>query len=397
MVKSMPKFVKKLNKDIKIIIISVFLFALGYSSVSAYIPLLLKQLGANNNQVGLVYSTIIGSAAISALIGGLLLSRFEIRRYTIVTTIIIAPFSLIFYYANSWKLGIIAGLLEGISYASAPAYSLIVYLRSKKSQIGYNFGLFSSAFSAGAAIAPAIGGFLARNYGIRAPFLFSFVMLTLSSLVCYYLTPHRLEQERIGLIESFKKIIKEKSFARILVVFMVLILFETAYDPFVPIYLKEIHSLNYQTIGLLVSLIFTINFFTSPYIGMVADKKGSSFALGTSLIGYGIFLFLLGFAKSYFCILIALTGIGVFKQIYTLSTIAVSRNTGNLPPHIAYANLHFLRTSLAVFGPLVGGFLANYSIRNAFYGAATVFILFGFASIFYHFRKNNLAIYFNGC
>ncbi|MCX7831342.1 MAG: MFS transporter [Actinobacteria bacterium] len=386
------KSFKKLNKDVKIIIISVFLFALGYSSISAYIPLLLKQLGAKNNQVGLVYSTITGSAAISALIGGLLLSRFEIRKYTIFTTIIIAPFALIFYYANSWKLGIIAGLLDGISYASAPAYSLIIYLRSKKSEIGYNFGLFSSAFSAGAAIAPTIGGFLARNYGIRAPFLFSFVMLTLSSLVCYYLTPHRLEQERIGVIESFKKIFKERSFARILFVFMVLILFETAYDPFVSIYLNEIHRINYQSIGLLVSLVFSINFFTSPYIGMLADKKGSSFALGTSLIGYGTFLILFGFAREFSYVLIALAGIGIFKQIYTLSTIAASRNTGNLPPHIAYANLHFLRTSLSVFGPTVGGFLANYNIRSVFYGTATVFILFGLASFIYHFRKNKLAI-----
>lgn len=382
---------KKLDSDIKVIITSIFLFALGYSSVSAYIPLLLKQMGAKNDQVGMVYSVIVGAAAVSALFGGILLSRFELRRYILVTTIIIAPFSLIFYFAKDWKLGLIAGFLDGVSYASAPAYSLIVYLRSKKSELGYNFGLFSSAFSAGAAVAPALGGYFARNYGLRAPFLFSFVMLTLSSLVCVYLRPYRLKEKEVGLIESFKKIFSSKKFARILFIFMFLILFENAYDPFVSIYLREIHEINYQTIGLLVSLVFLINFFTSPYIGSIADKKGSAFALSATLFGYSAFLLTLGLAQSFMTVVAAFAGIGIFKQIYTLSTIAASKNTGDLPPHIAYANLHFLRTSLSVFGPTVGGFLANYSLRAVFIGTATVYFIVAAASAVYIRRKNNLA------
>lgn len=384
------KKIQKLDSDVKVIVFSVFLFALGYSSIMAYIPLLLRELGASKKEVGIIYSVITGSASISALIGGLMLSRFEIRKYTIATTMIIAPFALVFYFAKDWRLGILAGLLDGISYASAPAYSLIVNLRSKRSEIGFNFGLFSSAFSAGSAIAPAIGGFLARNYGIRAPFLFSFLMLFLSSIICIYLKPHRLQEKPVSIFESFNQIFKNRIFVRILAVFMILILFETAYDPFVSIYLREGLGVNYQTIGMLVSFVFLINFFTSPIIGALADKKGSSFALGATLIGYAASLMALGLSNNFIHVLIAFAGIGIFKQIYTLSTIAASKNTGNLPPHTAYANLHFLRTSLSVFGPVLGGFLASHSIQFLFLATAGIYFLFGMGSLIY-FWKYKLA------
>lgn len=389
--------IKKLDRDIKVVIASVFLFALGYSSVMPYIPILLKELGADYRQIGLVFSVITGSAAISALIGGLVLSRFEIRSYMLFTTIIIVPFALVLYFAKDWRLGLLAGVLDGISYASAPAYSLVVYLRSRKSRLGFNFGVFSSAFSAGSAIAPAIGGFLARTYGIRTPFLFSFVMLAFSSLVLLLLRPQKLNQPSYGLVQSMKKILESKSFAGIMLLFMILLLFETAYDPFLSMYLKEEHALNYQSIGMLISTVFLINLFSSPYIGSLADRKGSSFAIGITLIGYSAFLLLLGAARQLFLVFVSLAGIGIFKQVYTLSTIAASRNTGDLPPHVAYANLHFLRTSLSVFGPYFGGYLASHSLRFIFYFTAGFYLLVGAAALAYSLNKNKLANWIAKC
>jgi MFS family permease len=384
------KTIKDMHPDLKIVVASVFLFALGYSSVISYIPLLLRKLGATNSQIGMVYSVITGSASISALLGGYLLSRVDLKKYAIVASLIIAPFALIFYFATDWRHGLIAGLIDGISYASAPAFSMIVYYRSKKGALGYNFSVYSSAFSAGAAIAPAIGGYLARNYGIRTPFIFSFIMLVLSSLILIFLRPESVKPENIGFRDSFKAIFEEKSFIRVLVVFMVLILFETAYDPFVSVYLKEVHGFNFEQIGLLVSAVFLINFIASPIIGMIADKNGSSFALGITLVGYALSLAFLAKAESRIILLASVAGIGVFKQIYTLSTISASRNTGKLPPHIAYANLHFLRTSLSVMGPVIGGYLANISIRAVFWATAATYLVFGLSSLFYFSKSRRI-------
>lgn len=387
-IRELEKTFKEMHPDLKIVIISVFLFALGYSSVMSYIPLLLKKLGAANSDVGLVYSVITGSASLSALLGGYLMSRVDLKKYAIITSFIIAPFALIFYFATDWRYGLLAGFLDGVSYASAPAFSLIVYQRSKKGKLGYNFGLYSSAFSAGAAVAPAIGGFLARHYSLRTPFIFSFVMLALSSLILIFLKPMTERPQKVRLRDSFRAIFKEKNFLRVLLVFMILILFETAYEPFVSVYLREVHGFGFHEIGMIVSAIFMINFFSSPFIGMMADKKGAAYTLGLTLIGYGLSLFVLGLAYSRVLLLPVFAGIGIFKQIYTLSTISASRNVGKLPPHIAYANLHFLRTSLAVFGPVIGGYLANISIRAVFLGTSVIYLAFGFVSIFYFlFRK----------
>jgi DHA1 family multidrug resistance protein-like MFS transporter len=372
-----------LDSDIKVVILSVFLFAVGYGSIMSYFPLLLRKLGASSTDVGLIYSVITASAAISALIGGLLLSKFDLRIFTTVVSLIIAPFALIMYFANDWRLGIVAGILDGVSYGAAPAFSTIIYLRSKKTKIGFNFGLFSSSFSAGAAFSPALGGFLARTYGIRAPFLFAFFSLLASALVCLYLRPGRIRGGNFGIRQAFKIVFEDRRFISILVVFMLLILVETTYDPFLSIYLREVHDLSYSVIGLLVSLVFIINFFSSPLIGRMADRFGSSLALGTALLGYSISLLILGTASVFKILLISIIGIGVFKQVYSMSSIATARNAGRLPPHIAYASLHFLRTSLSVLGPLLGGYIASHSIRGVFLFAAAVYFLFALGSITY--------------
>lgn len=375
--------IKNLDSDIKVVILSVFLFAVGYGSVMSYFPLLLRKLGATSSQVGFIYSTITASAALSALIGGMLLNKFDLRLFTTVVSAVIAPFALIMYFATDWRAGFIAGILDGISYGAAPALSTIVYMRSRKSKVGFNFGLFSAAFSGGAAFSPALGGWLARNFGIRSPFLFSFLMLTASALVCLYLRPQKLESSDDGVINALISVIKDRRFLAIMLLFMFLILLETTYDPYLSIYYREVHKLSYQTIGLLASMVFTINFFTSPLIGRIADKYGSAFALGSALTGYGLSLLFLGSARNFLHIFIALVGVGIFKQIYSMSSIATARNTGNLKPHIAYASLHFLRTSLSVFGPIIGGYIASSSIRAVFFFVSTLYLVVAAASFVY--------------
>lgn len=386
---SLLEEIYNLDSDIKVATVSAFLFAVGYGSIMSYFPLLLRKLGASSADVGLVYSVITASASISALIGGLLLSKFDLRIFTTVVSLIIAPFALIMYFANDWRLGILAGILDGISYGAAPAFSTIIYLRSKKSKVGFNFGLFSSSYSAGAAISPALGGYLAKTYSIRTPFLFAFVSLLASALVCLYLRSGKIRGGNFGVKEAFKIVFQDKRFIFILLVFMVLILVETTYDPFLSIYLHEEHNLSYNIIGLLVSLVFTINFFSSPLIGRIADRYGSSLALGIALLGYSISLLVLGTSLTFNLLLISLIGIGIFKQVYSMSSIATARNAGKLPPHIAYAYLHFLRTSLSVFGPLLGGYIASYSIRNVFLFAASVYFFVSLSSLLFFKLKYN--------
>ncbi len=383
MLKNFFKELKNLDRDLYVVFISVFLFAVGYGSVMYYIPLLLKQIGASTREVGYIYSTVTASAAISALIGGFLLERFNLRNYVTFTSLLIAPFALIMYFATDWRVAFIAAILDGMSYAAAPGFSTIVYLKTPRKKLGFAMGIFSSSFSAGAAFSPALGGLLAREFGIRAPFLFSFIVLTLSALVCLLIKTEKVPHTGDNPLQALKRVLKEKRFTFVLVVFMLLILLENTYDPFLSIFLKEVHGIKYEGIGILISMVFIINLFSSPVIGRIADIRGASYALAISLSGYSAALLLLSLSKNLVSVYLSFFLIGLFKQVYSMSSIAASRNTGSLPPHIAYASLHFLRTSLAVLGPSLGGIIASYSLNAVILTVGISYLIVAAASYIY--------------
>lgn len=365
-----------MNRDVKIVILSVFLFAVGYSSIIYYFPLLLKELGAGEPQIGFIYSMITAVAAFAALAGGYLIGRVNLRKFIVVASMLVVPFSLIMFFASSWQAGYIAGIFDALSYAVAPAYSTLIHTRSARHRVGLNFGIFSSSYSAGAAFAPSIGGMLAENFGLRAPFLFSAVLLTLSSLVCLWLSDERKDDiKTVGFKESTRVIFRNKKLIAALVTFMLLIFMEYMYDPFLSLYLREMRNFRYDYVGYFVSTIFLINIFSSPVIGRLADRRGTRVAIGVSMAGYALGLAALVLIDGFTGVAIGLVLIGLFKQVYTLSSIATARNTGNIPPHIAYSALHFFRTSLSVFAPAAGGWLAGISLELPLMVVAITYLL----------------------
>lgn len=374
--------IKKMNRDVKIVILSVFLFAVGYSSVIYYFPLLLKQLGAAEPQIGFIYSMITAVAAVSALSGGFLIGRVNLRKFIVAASMLLVPFSLIMFFAADWKAGYAAGIFDALSYAVAPAYSTLVHSRSARDRVGLNFGIFSSSFSAGAAFAPAIGGLLAEHFGLRAPFLFSAVVLALSSIVCLWLSDEKDEEIRsIGFKEAVRTVRKNRKLVVALVAFMFLIFMEYLYDPFLSLYLREIRGFRYDYVGYFVAVIFLINIFGSPVIGRLADRKGTRAAIGVSMAGYSAGLFALVFIDGLAGVIISLLLVGIFKQVYTLSSIATARNTGSMPPHVAYSALHFFRSSLSVFAPAAGGWLAGVSLELPIIVVAGFYLLTAVVSV----------------
>lgn len=200
-------------------------------------------------------------------------------------------------------------------------------------------------------------------FGIKAPFLVSTILFAISSIFLFFVSNiEEKYQKQTKVLNSFRVVFKEKRLIAVVSLFMLLVFIDSIYDPFLSVFLLEEAGFNFGKIGLLISVLFILNFLTSPIIGRLGDTFGTRLNLSTTLIGYGAGLLVVSMSRSFAQIFIGVVIIGLTRHIYTLSTIAASRNLGRIPPQMAYGILYFLRTSLSTVGPLIGGALAEKSL-----------------------------------
>ncbi len=95
---------------------------------------------------------------------------------------------------------LIAGV-TGASFTTASAYIADISSPEKRAQ---NFGLLGAAFGIGFTIAPAIGGILGDEYGVRAPFFAAAGFSLLNWLYGYFILPESLKEENRRSFEWYR-------------------------------------------------------------------------------------------------------------------------------------------------------------------------------------------------
>lgn len=356
------KGLRSVDRNVYVIFISILFFSFGYGLIVYNFPLFAKELNASSVQVGYIYSAGTFSAAISAIIGGFLTRKYELRRFIFVTFLFAVPSVLFYIGATSWVHLLIGMILAGASYMEAPATSFYVHLRSKKGNEGLNFGIISAAFPLGLVIMPGVGGLIADHYGLRTVFVGTLIFYSISLLTFLFLDRQEPEENyESSISEIFSALRKEKRFLMTMIIFSILITVHMILEPFMPIFLRKEIGLNYSRVGFTAMVIFAINAVVTPIIGKFADRYGVGKILSITLLGYGIGLVLMANAGDYHLAILIAMLLGIFGHIYTLSSVATARNVGELHGGVAYGILHFSRTALSIVGPVIGGHLDEMS------------------------------------
>lgn len=182
------------------VLISVWLDVLSLGVIiPVYAPLIQQFEGGDAASAGRwngILSTIwAASQFVAAPILGALSDRFGRRPVLLISLFGLAIDYLIMVVApNLWWLlvtRVIAGLTAG-GMSAANAYIADVTPPEKRAQ---TFGLIGAAWGVGFIVGPAIGGFLAHNYGLRAPFIGAGALTLLGVIYGFFLLPESLKRE----------------------------------------------------------------------------------------------------------------------------------------------------------------------------------------------------------
>jgi len=357
-------FLGDLNRDLRLILLANFIGAFGDGLYFYILPLYIRSLGGGPVEVGIFFSLLCLSAAITPIPGGFLADRYDRKKVMILGWLMWVPVPLIFSLANHWSQLLPAAVLYG-SWIGQPASNAYVATSADRKKMTLTFTMISAAWWSGYVFSPALGGYLSECViGMRGIFNLAFVFYALCTGVLLFLSsqyakkpssqpsrPTSLRRRRILLWAFFFAVIM---FVQILV------------RPIVPQFLDDVYGLDTVQIGILASVIFLGSAMLTVALGRIGDKWTRAGAVSISMILFCISIALFVSSDSFLTLILASFLMGSSYSAWSV----VSALFGAAAPEASKGRWMSLQQTAgmfaALFAPYLGGILYEAWPYNPF-------------------------------
>lgn len=285
------KFLKELDRRVKVTIAGAGIHNWSQSLIKQYNPLYARALGANPVELGLLNS--IGSAARS-IVGvplGWAAEKYSIKKVMVLglaCTFIVAT---IYALAGNWWILIPAIILGGITTTIFPFTDIILISYTKNEQSGTVMGFSRTIRAILSIFAPTVAAVIVASFGgitdkgirplyyvqlVLAIFVFLFitVMLKIPSAT---LTKNKGESESKGarFIQDFRELFKgEKWLKRWLAIRVIKTFAQNIAVPFIPLWMVDVKGATPYIFGVMGTVSIVISVFMPVLVGRLADKIG---------------------------------------------------------------------------------------------------------------------------
>jgi predicted MFS family arabinose efflux permease len=237
-----------LDRDFILIYLSILLWGFGLFLYIYIQPLYITQLGATPEQVGLALG--LGSLFVTVLYAPIGLWADRRGRKTVIlagwTLGTVAGFG--FALAPDWRWFIPAMAVYTLSnFAVSVLNGYIVAKAPSAEARGQIFALLSSGSAIGSILAPAVGGWVGEQYGLRAVYLTAACFYVLSTVAIALIRPQPAEPQATG--ANARGLLRERSVIwSLLLVFGIFFAVEVG-QVLAPKFLQEVRGLSIHQIG----------------------------------------------------------------------------------------------------------------------------------------------------
>ena len=257
----------KLGRNVLVLSSTVFFILVALFSWYYLFPLYLKELGATESQIGLLYTLFTLSFTLLQLVGGVLSDRIG-RKKCIVWPTYVYALALFFTAMSGNWLGASIFYLAGNLASAVQMPSFTAMVSESTERKGQAFSIFETFVAFGLATGPLVGGLLLPFISIRGLIFVTSLVVLLSGFI-----RHLLLEERNFSKESGTRFSLSGPFPKPYMIFllagslMYLIFSLTSNGPFLTLFGSEMLGLKKSTInfyfaagtyiGALSSLIFS--------------------------------------------------------------------------------------------------------------------------------------------
>lgn len=369
----------------------LFVAFIGFYFASPFIPLFVRELGVTDPAAAAIWSgVLIGLGPVSAVIASPLWGRVADRiggRVMLSRTVFgfaflnaIAAFSTNIYVFAGLRL--IMGTLGGFTAVAMALASM----SAPPDRTTRSIGLVQSAQILGLMVAPALGGLVADHFGIRTAFFGSSILAALAGLnmLFMYREPPAYARHRerakagTGAKISFREILRTPFFVPVLLVLFAGNFTDRSFQTLVPLFVSQI-EVGSGNVASMTGFIVAGGALAATVSANAASRLVPRFTHAQVLFGAliisGIACALMALSPSAIQLGALRIGVGLFAG--GILTLAYGLG-GSIFPIESRASAFGVLNSGGLFGsavsPMIGGLLAAFSLRGAFFFDTGVFI-----------------------
>lgn len=271
--------------------------ALGFGMVIPVFPSYARSFGVSFAAIGLV-QLVFGLTRFSfGLVGGIVVDRFGARASTMAGLLIVSLSSYAAGFADTFTQFVLARGFGGAGSALFIGGLMNRVLRIiEPSAMGRATGVSRSGFLVGISVGPVLGGFVAKHFGLSAPFHFYATGLLVSTVIAFVVmreekavldpdAPIAARKRPLDSLRAARPLFSDRRYMTAL--FATLVGWWTISGPAQvvgPLFADLELGLSPQQIGLAVSMLAIGEIFVLVFAGKASDRYGRRAVLLPSLV-----------------------------------------------------------------------------------------------------------------
>ena len=375
-----------LNRDLKLILLSNFVGAFGDGFYFYLLPLYIRTLEAGPVEVGIFFSVLCLSAAITPILGGFLADRYDRKKVMILGWLIWVPVPLIFSLAEHWRQMLPVAVLYGC-WLGQPASSAYVATSADRRKMTLTFTMISAAWWSGYVFSPALGGYLSRYViGMRRVFLLSFIFYALCTTILLFIRSQHAKKQSSP--PSSPTPFRRKTILLWSLFFAVIMFVQVMVRPSVPQFLDDVYGFDEFHIGILASITFFGSALLTILLGRIGDRRTRAAAVSISMILCCVSMVILVSFNNFPTLILASFLLGSSYSAWSV----VSALFGSIAPEASRGRWMSLQQTAgmgaAFFAPYFGGMLYEAWPYNPFIVAIVATPLLAVLALTSPFQEN---------
>lgn len=344
-----------------------FLVAISWQVVTPVLPVHLSRIGYSAAQIGTLVSLLSLAMGVVELEVGRIVGVLG-QRWTLVGGLVVNAAAMVWIVLTRAATGVALGLI-GVGVARAtmwsPLHAAVAATASEETR-GRAFSVFwfltSVAFLAG----PAIGGFVAGQFGVRMAFFLGAAVSLLTLVVIVAITEPRTPTVRAPAAASWQ-VLKDPIVFRLCLVNHLFYAISGVWSTFIPLYMVHL-KLSVVTIGWL----FTVQGLTYALVqlptGRIADRIGPERLILPGVIGRAGIVLLVPFLHGAGPLLVAAAAFGFFGGVIPVTFTMLIARFSSREHYTSAMGVYNSSGDLGFFvGPFLGGVTALLGILAPFF------------------------------
>lgn len=378
-----------------------FFTGLAISQILPFLPLYVSQLGVTSHEAlsmwsGLTFSVTFLVSAIVSPMWGSLADRKGRKLMLLRASLGMAIAILLQAFAtNVWQLFILRAIM-GLTSGYIPNAMALVASQVPRERSGWALSTLSTAQISGVIGGPLLGGFLADHVGLRAVFIITAILLTVSFLVSLFLIkeggrPVVSKSERLSGKAVFASLPYPGLMISLFVTTMVIQLCNGSVGPILALFIKSMapDSSNIAFLSGMIAAVPGVSaLMSAPRLGKLGDRIGTARILMATLIIAVILFFAMSFVTTplQLGVLRFLLGFADGAMLPAVQTLLVKYSSDQVIGRIFGYNQSFMYLG-NVAGPLIGASVSAMAGFRWVFAATAVVVLLNIIQLAFALRR----------